>query len=130
MAVANGVTREQFKSTFPEINPLILQEWPEIDHKSLVSTDGDYEKVVELVAKTTERTKTLVKKQLDELSQIAQGDSAESRIQRMLARLEEKSHELAGYVKEKLPSAEQKVRDHLLISILVTTCFGFLLGFI
>lgn len=131
MAASNGVTREQFKSSFSDLGPLILGEWPELDKKSLDGTDGDYEKVVELVAKATERTKTLVKKQLDELSQMAKADSTDSRIHRMLANLEAKTHEISGFVRQNmLPNAEQKVRDHLLVSMLVTTCIGFLLGFI
>lgn len=134
MAATNGViTRERFKSTFTDLHPLILAEWPEVDEKLLVGTEGDLEKVVELVAKKTEHTKTFVKKQLDELSQVAvsEVEDAETRIRRMLTKLELKTHEISGYVKENmLPGAEQKVRDNLLVSLLTTVCFGFLLGFI
>jgi ElaB/YqjD/DUF883 family membrane-anchored ribosome-binding protein len=137
MAASNGVTKEQFKSSFDDLEPLILEEWPDIERDALDDTGGEYDKVVELVAKRTERTKTFVKRQLDELSQIARDRpaSVEGRLQRLLTRLESKTQEIStevsSYVKQTmLPTAEAKVRDHLLLSMIVTACLGFLFGFL
>lgn len=132
MAVTNGVSKEEFKSSFSELEPLILEEWPELEHGALEGTGGDYEKVVTLVSQETELPRTRVRKHLRELAEMAPAKkSAEKRLHKLISNLEAKTNEISGYVKETmLPSAEEKVRDHLLVSLLVSTCFGFLIGFI
>jgi ElaB/YqjD/DUF883 family membrane-anchored ribosome-binding protein len=134
MAASNGATAaasKSFAAPFADVVPLILEEWPDVAQTDLDGTDGEYDKVVTVVAKKTEHTKTLVKRQLEELDKMASEASHEGRLKAALHRLEGKTHEIGEYVKTQMvPNAEQKVRDHLLISMLTTAAFGFLLGFI
>jgi ElaB/YqjD/DUF883 family membrane-anchored ribosome-binding protein len=132
MATQNGtITKETFKTSFPDLGPLLIEEWPEIDQAALDGTGGDLDKVVTLVSQKTEHTKTLVRRQIAELSKLASEEGMEGRMKKALHRLEEKTHEISEYVRgNMLPAAESKVRDHLLVSMLTTAAFGFLLGFI
>lgn len=132
MATTNGtMTKDAFKSSFTDIEPLIMEEWPEVDRTALDGTGGDLEKVVTLVAQKTEHTKTLVRRQLAELNRMASEDGTEGRLKALIKRLEDKTSEISGRVKDDmLPAAEQKVRDNLIVSLLVSAAFGFLLGVI
>lgn len=132
MSASNGtLTKDSFKTSFTDLGPLIVQEWPEVDSDSLDGTEGDLDKVVTLVAQKTEHTKTLVRRQLTELSKMAADNGAEGRLKALIKRLEDKTSEISGRVRENmLPAAEQKVRDHLVVSLLVSAAFGFLVGVI
>jgi len=132
MSASNGtLTKDSFKTSFTDLGPLIVQEWPEVDSDSLDGTGGDLDKVVSLVAQKTEHTKTLVRRQLTELSRMAADNGAEGRLKALIKRLEDKTSQLSGRVKDDmLPAAEQKVRDHLVVSLLVSSVLGFLLGVI
>ena len=62
--------RAQFQSAFPQLASAILEEWPQLDAESLAAASADQEKVVELIAEKSGHTKTLVRKQLEEILQI------------------------------------------------------------
>ncbi len=59
--------RAQFHGAFPQLASAILEEWPQIDAESLASANADLEKVIALVVERTGHTKTLVRKQLEEI---------------------------------------------------------------
>jgi hypothetical protein len=69
-AAATPSQRAQFHSAFPQLASAILEEWPQLDAESLAAASADQEKVVELIAEKSGHTKTLVRKQLEEILQI------------------------------------------------------------
>ncbi len=128
---ANG--SNGFQDAFERIKPLIREEWPAIDADSLSATGGDYDRVVSLIADKTDHTKALVKQQLDELRATANGGSGgvDQRLQDMLHKLQERSNEIAGYVKKQmLADAKSKVSENPLVALLTAIGLGFILGFI
>ncbi len=143
MSTSNGVgiSARTFKTDFDRVAPLIREEWPEVEQDALLETGGTLEKVVDLVAGKTERTKALVKRQLRELHEIATTagkekpslDGAlheiEARAREILEKIEAKGGEAAAQIKkEVVPKAEEKVKENLLTSLLITLGFGFILG--
>jgi ElaB/YqjD/DUF883 family membrane-anchored ribosome-binding protein len=130
MSQGNGQTAA-FVEQFDKLVPLIRDEWPAVDGDALRQTKGDYDLVVTLIAEQTEHTKALVKKQLDELRTMIQGNQASEvqRLRQMVERLQAKSQEIAGYVKSQmLKDAKQKVSDNPIVALLVALGFGLVLG--
>ena len=113
--------------------PLLVDEWPEVDRKLLDDAGKDLGDVVDVIATATGRTKTLVKAQISELAVHAQANNDDkddlTRMRRMLKNLEDKSQELAEFARDRIPQAQEKVRDNLVVSLLVAVGLGFLLGF-
>ncbi len=117
------------------LTPLLLEEWPEIDRAALDGAGQDLGEVVGVISTSTGRTKTLVKAQISELAVYAQSESDEkkdelSRIKNMINRLESKSQEMVEYARGQIPQAQEKVRENLVVSLLVAVGLGFLLGFV
>lgn len=134
MSTGNGQTvSDDFSRRFEKIAPLIRDEWPGIDAGRLEQTKGDYDAVVALVAEQTEHTKTLVKKQLEELRRIAEGENGAGDLRafrQMLERMQARSLEIAGYIKNQMmPEATQQVKKNFLVTVLLAIGFGFLVGF-
>jgi ElaB/YqjD/DUF883 family membrane-anchored ribosome-binding protein len=150
-------SREMFVGAFDEIKPLLLEEWPELDAASLDAIDGDPDEVVELVAKQTQHSKTLVKKHLAEIAEVVGVDAAtlEQRLVRLLHLLEAKvgpvqdrvrdttdraktafedfedeGKRLLGEVKDSVPRAEEKLRENIWVSLFAALGLGLLLGLI
>jgi hypothetical protein len=143
---------EAFAKAFPALQPLICAEWTAVDPKALGATEGDYEKVVALVTSATEHSRTLVKRHLAELVQVANEDAAkpatgggggaakgegmlgvaERSLQEALRRLQAKANEVADYVrKDALSDAKRKAEEHpLFVALLVAVGLGFILGFL
>ena len=152
MTATKVETAEAFAKAFPALQPLICAEWAAVDPKALEATEGDYEKVVALVTSATEHSRTLVKRHLAELVQIANEDAAkpaasggdgaakaegmlgvaERSLQEALRRLQAKANELADYVrKDALSDAKRKAEEHpLFVALLVAVGLGFILGFL
>jgi ElaB/YqjD/DUF883 family membrane-anchored ribosome-binding protein len=139
MGTANGSTG--FQESFEKIAPLIRDEWPVVAADALAATGGDYERVVALIADKTEHTKTLVKRQLAELRDISDkgassngGSTAkavDAKLHEVLHKLQERSNEIAGYVKKQLiADAKAKVSENPLVTVLMAIGLGILLGFI
>jgi len=124
------------KEEFEAVLPLIRQEWPEVDADELKATEGDYDAITALVVEKTEHTKALVARQLDELRDMAKSDLAdaaaeERKLQQMLKKMQEKTNEIASYVRSQmLADAKSKVGDNLLVSLLMAIGLGFIIGFI
>jgi hypothetical protein len=56
-----------FSRSFSGLQPAILEEWDEVDEESLLATGGELDKVLALLAERTQRTKALLRRQLEEL---------------------------------------------------------------
>jgi len=88
---------------------------------------------VALVAEQTKHTKTLVKKQLEELRRIAEGENGAGDLRafrQLLERMQARSLEIAGYIKNQMmPEATQQVKKNFLVTVLLAVGFGFILGF-
>lgn len=61
------LNKRKFKQNFTALTPLILQEWLQLEPDELLATKGEVEQVVDYVAEQTERTRTLIRRQLAEL---------------------------------------------------------------
>ncbi|MCC6521925.1 MAG: hypothetical protein IT373_04630 [Polyangiaceae bacterium] len=135
MASGNSDTTIDFAKSFDKLVPLIRNEWPEVEAEALDKTGGDFEQVVTLVAKKTEHTKTLVRKQLTELHSVSHEEPATAgelgRLRKMVDRLQAKSHEISDYVQQKmLADAKKKVADNPLTALLMALGLGLVLGFL
>jgi ElaB/YqjD/DUF883 family membrane-anchored ribosome-binding protein len=143
MARSNGVTisARAFQADFEAVVPLIREEWPDVEKDALDGTGGSLDKVVALVAAKTEHTKALVKRQLSELHELSQKsekkpmnlesalEDIEARARDLLDKIEAKGGEAAEHIKrEVVPVAEEKVKENLLTSLLITLGLGFILG--
>lgn len=142
MSNQNGVTAalsdETFRASFGTLKDAILAEWPAVDGEALTATDGELEKVVALVAAKTEHTKTLVRKHLAELSTLQPdpkgATSAKkwaSQANEMFEKFEKRTadlvKELRGTV---LVNAKEKVRENLLVSLVMALGLGLLIGLV
>ncbi len=148
---------EPFRQQFAAIAPLILSEWSGLDAEQLSQTNGDLEQVVDLVAAHTERTRTLIRRQLRELYQLAIADAtdrapqptladsltgsvprisqlvtdtlADADVQATIARLEERTEKLlAQFKREVMPELTDKVQKNVGGSLLTALGIGFVLG--
>lgn len=133
-AAPSAVSRESFKSNFAGLEAAILAEWPAVDKASLAATGGDFEQVVGVVAEKTEHTRTLVRKQLEELEKVAgtekrEEPSPKNKTEALLEAWEKKTALLAKELREKvLVDAEKRVRENVLVSLLVALGLGLLVG--
>ena len=132
-------TTSIFNVSFPVLLPLIQDEWPAVDDGALLQTEGDYDLVVALIATETEQTKTLIKKQLGEICQIAEADRAKpdpeqrevARLRKTVERLQQRSNEISKYLREEmLTNAKGQVEQHPLVALMVAIGLGFVVGFI
>ena len=147
MHATKAETAEGLAKTFPALQLLICDEWAEVDAKALEATEGDYDKVVALVASSTEHSKTLVKRHLAELVQIATEDAANRaargsargggslgaarrNVQAALRRLQATASEGAERVgRRALTVTKHEVQRHPLVAVLMAIGLGFLFGF-
>lgn len=69
------MNRTQFHSAFPQLSSALLEEWPQIEAEALSATQGELDKVVGLIVEKTGHTKTLARRQLEELYRIVTAPS-------------------------------------------------------
>ncbi len=123
-----------FGDSFASLVPLIKDEWPAVDPTSLEQTGGEYDLVVALISDETTQSKALVQDKLAEMQTVASddGDAAEEkRVRRVLNKIQERSNEIAGYVrKQMLEDAKTKVGQNPLVSLLMAIGLGFIFGFL
>jgi ElaB/YqjD/DUF883 family membrane-anchored ribosome-binding protein len=144
------LSNKAFQENFSQLTPLILEEWGQLDRSSLESTHGNFEQVIEQIATETEHTRTLIRRQLNELYRIVLQDqtqsdrsesgrspqsnssahsSAASDIDQVLKQLEERTDELvAQFKKEVLPQLSDRARNNIGTSLLAALGMGFILG--
>jgi hypothetical protein len=120
--------------SFESLKKAILAEWPVVDGAALDETAGDLEKVVELVAKVTEHTRALVRRQLAELQSLdaARGrrtaDAGERAVE-IIERLEQRTTELVKELRgTALAYAKAKARENIFTTILAALGIGLILG--
>ena len=141
------LNRSAFLESFAKLSPLILAEWEQLEPAALTATEGELDKVVALIAERTAHTKALVRRQLQELWQVVlepprrrpvgsssrlhQGlhsvlpDSADELFQELEERTAQIMRELRGGV---FKETRAKVKDNLLLSLLMSIGLGFIVG--
>ncbi len=146
-----------FRSAWPELRRMCLEEWPAVKPEALDATEGDPNRVIDAIAAATDHTRARVRKHLGELSEVAGvgASGLEAKLVRLLHRLEaqaepmvdgaararEKAAAIAAHieaagrdaindVKEVVPQAEEKMRENLWTSLLAALGVGLILGLI
>ena len=140
MSDETAAAPEGFAEELDELLPYIRDEWPSVGREELVGTKGDYDAVVTLISLKTEHTRTLVRKQLDELRQMAGAQRAKRgwvsdaelrRLRELLERLQHKSNDVTDYVRERISTdARKQMHENPLVTLLIAIGLGFILGFI
>src|SRR5262245_38172739 len=124
---ARPLTPETYRSNLERLRPLILEEWPAVDSAALADTAGDLERAVALIAERTGHTRSLVRTQLAELCEVA--ETRGSGLEGLLQDLEARARRAVDQVRhELLPRAEGRVRQNLLVSLLLAIGLGVILG--
>lgn len=127
-ATNDPIAADRFRETYPELKPLLLQEYPQIDAQTLDANNSDPEKLINFIAKKTDHTRTKVRRDIDELSQIVRANG-EGRLRRAMHVLEERSQELATRFQEEIvPKAEQQMREYLWTSVFSALGVGVVIG--
>jgi len=129
-----------FTERYTAVLPLIKEEWPEVSDDDLSTAGNDLDQLVTTIAKATDGTKVKVKRHLAELVDVAKDepaaepkrsvkDEVATQLKGLLDKVESRSEEALNYARqEALPQAEQKMKDNLLVTVLVALGFGFLMG--
>jgi ElaB/YqjD/DUF883 family membrane-anchored ribosome-binding protein len=141
---------ESFRQGFRALSPKILREWSKVDPVELEASGGELSSVVEIVARSTERSPGEVEAKLRALSEPDPIDAETKSEEVKTGKLADKLHDAAkqmdqvvGAVKRfeafaseeakrmkgaVLPAAEAKLKNHLWTSLFVALGLGFLLG--
>jgi hypothetical protein len=139
-----------FKRHFHALVPLAIAEWPDLSEANLLATEGDLDQAVNYISDATERTKTLVRRQLTELTGLIETKAEavttatpmemaaavlpgveKASIDRLLDDLESRTEHLIQELKaEMLPELEQRARSNLGQSLLIALGLGFVLGLV
>ncbi len=142
--------RDSFAAAFGDVKKLILDEWPDVPSEALDATAGDPDNVVELVTKSTQHSKALVRKHMAEIAEVADIDSKtlEGRMVRLLHRLEQKTEPVVSGARAAVSEletqsarlrkdagalqhqAEDKIKDNLWQSLIAALGVGLLLGLV
>lgn len=120
------------KARFASLSALISAEWPQVPPEALTATAGDLDEVINLVAERTEHTRAYVRRQVEELSRLADEKGvprSAAEVEALVGRLEARTRELAQQVeREVLPKLEAKAKENLGRSLLTALGIGFILG--
>ena len=128
MANATALDRETFTNHYASLKPLLLEEDPELDAKSLDAANDDPKKLIDLIAQKTDHTKAKVKRDLSEMTELVERHET-NRLQHALDVLEERSQELATRFQEEIvPKAEKQMRENLWTSLLSALGLGVVIG--
>ena len=140
-----------FKEHFQAVMPLILDEWKQLQADDLAATEGELEFLVDYIAEQTDRTRTLIRRQLVELYQIArlehsnQATNADSEqeapnrlrdrlmpdIEKTMETLEKRAEKLLSQVEtDLLPEISEKAKEKLGTSLMTAFGVGFILGLV
>ncbi len=150
-----AATKKAFKHHFESMVPLLLSEWPQLTEANLAATEGDVDSTVVYISGETDRTKTLVRRQINELATLVEVDAPaldkvaangasssslepagplgvdKSSIDNLLDDLESRTENLIQELKaEMLPELEKRARGNLGQSLLIALGIGFVLGLI
>ena len=113
---------------FDKLIALIREEWPGVAEADLRETGGDVDRVVALVARVTEHTKALARRQVAELASLVEAtedapssatDALAARVEAALRRLEQQTAGLRGQASDVVGRASElagranEVADHV-----------------
>src|SRR5260221_4845159 len=129
---AKELSQEKFQTSFGKLQDIIVGEWPSIDKDQLLATAGNLEKVVDLVAEATDHTRTLVRRQIAELSEIDKSKaSPREKATEMLDRINKRTAELVKELREKhVETAKTTMRENIFVTIFAALGLGLILGLI
>ena len=156
MANTLSPAQETFSQHFDAMVPLIMAEWPQLIEENLLATEGDLDLTVAYISGETDRTQTLIRRQIKELASLVEPEavdpekvepkdkaaiappiapnddvSSSSSIDNLLDDLESRTEHLIQELKaEMLPELEQRARSNLGQSLLIALGIGFVLGLI
>ncbi len=160
MANTLSPVQKTFNQRFDAMVPLLLAEWPQLIEENLLATEGDLDLAVAYISDETDRTQTLIRRQIKELASLVEpedkaaiappsapefedkapsvppspskdGVSPPSSIENLLDDLESRTEHLIQELKaEMLPELEQRARSNLGQSLLIALGIGFVLGLI
>lgn len=146
------MSKAAFAGAFSMLRPAILDEWSELDATALATTDGEFDKVVALLAERTNRTKALIRRQLAELYAVVVAEPRDSaaprrapsarsqstgdkekaatpRMDDLLAELEQRTAQIVRELRGGfLNDTRNRVKENVFFSLLVAVGFGFILG--
>ncbi|MFT6159514.1 MAG: hypothetical protein ACJAZO_000482 [Myxococcota bacterium] len=143
-------SEDAFRGSFAEVARLICEEWAAVDRETLDATEGDPQKVLDVVVAATGHSKVWVRKHLAEIAEVAGVDASgiEARLVRLLHFLEDKAdpigqeaQRLAGQVREhgvsvgktvagSVEEAEATMKDNLWVSLIAALGLGVLAGLV
>jgi hypothetical protein len=147
--VSTTISQETFRDNFSKLVPLIVEEWPQIDQEVLENYQGDLDQTIDYIASQSERTRTLVRLHLAELSRIANLEDTSSdnttkprngrspsatsllnnevthKLDRLLDTLENRAEKILTQVETEV---SQKARENIGVSLLAALGLGFILG--
>lgn len=111
---------------------LVCQEWPELSRDKVAQVAQDRDRLVGFVAETTQHTRALVSRQLDELTSVADGHgSAERKLTALLHKWENRAEELLGTSRAELTrNARETVERNVWMSLGVAALVGIIMGFL
>ena len=133
------MSNAEFAHDFDKLVPLIVGEWPDVPTEALAETKGNYDAVVALIARKTEHTRALVRRQLAELESLARAPKAAdgehdgdelARLRKLVERIQERSREVGDFVEDKLAEARRHAQRSPLTALLWALGLGLLLGFL
>lgn len=75
---SHTATQSTFKQHFDALVPMILAEWPQLLEDNLVATEGDLDLAVAYISGETDRTQTLVRRQIKELASLIEVEPSAS----------------------------------------------------
>lgn len=119
--------------SFSNLRDRIMEKWPDLNEAALDATQGDFDKLVDLISEAVEKPRNQIRRQLRELSDTASEASKDAitRVEKVLRDLEDRAEELRDKVKNDLvPQAEDKMRENLLTSLLIALGLGLILGLV
>jgi hypothetical protein len=152
MANTLSPVQNTFSQHFDAMVPLVMAEWPQLIEENLLATEGDLDLAVAYISGETDRTQTLIRRQIKELASLVEPEdkaaiapeledkapiapkddaSPPSNIENLLDDLESRTEHLIQELKaEMLPELEQRARSNLGQSLLIALGIGFVLGLI
>lgn len=108
------MTRAQFHSTFGQLASVLLEEWPQLEADTLSGTSGELEKVVALIVDKTGHTKTLIRRQLEELYRVVTAPIETKTSTARSAAFAQEAHAAASSVSHAAQEALHTAEDILL----------------
>lgn len=151
---SGGMSKAAFTAAFPALREAILSEWSELDEKALDATSGELDKVVALVSERTSHTRTLARRQLEEIFHVVNqpppqarvgaagrarrpgagqgqgdGEAGHLHVDQLLEELERRTAHVMRELRGGLfDNARASIREHTIFSLIVSVGLGFIVG--